>query len=156
VRIEIETALGAPGLDVVPVLVNGARMPRANELPESLHPLLRRHAATIRRDPDFRDDVDRLSKALRESVRSGMLDLASLGGERKRAASEEAKRGGSSWLWAAAAALVLALGGYVLLSTGRGVPTAPAVDQADAPVVDTAVTTPCDVPFEERPASCLK
>lgn len=87
VRIEIEIALTAGELDVVPVLINGARMPRANELPPSLHPLLRRHAATIRRDPDFRDDIDRLATALRASVRTGFLDLASLGGDRRSQAS---------------------------------------------------------------------
>jgi hypothetical protein len=83
VRIEIEIALAAGDLDVVPVLINGARMPRAEELPPSLHPLLRRHAATIRRDPDFRDDIDRLAKALRASMRTGLLDLGSLGGDRR-------------------------------------------------------------------------
>lgn len=82
VRIEIEIALSSGGLDVVPVLVNGAPMPRAEELPTSLHPLLRRHAATIRRDPDFRDDIERLATALRGSVRTGLLDLGALGGER--------------------------------------------------------------------------
>lgn len=81
VRIEVETALATAGLDVVPVLVNGARMPRDDELPQSLHPLLRRHAAIIRRDPDFHDDVRRLEAALRASLRTGVLDLAGLGGE---------------------------------------------------------------------------
>lgn len=85
VRIEIETALATPGADVVPVLVNGARLPRAEELPESLRPLLRRHAAVIRRDPDFHDDVARLSKAIAESVKSGMIDLSALGGAKTNA-----------------------------------------------------------------------
>lgn len=83
VRIEIEIALAADNLDVVPVLINGARMPRAEDLPPSLHPLLRRHAATIRRDPDFRDDLERLATALRASVRTGLLDLGALGGDRR-------------------------------------------------------------------------
>jgi formylglycine-generating enzyme required for sulfatase activity len=83
VRIEVETALGLDGLDVVPVLVNGARMPKAEELPRSLQPLLRRHAATIRRDPDFRDDIGRLATALRSSVRTGFLDLEAIGGDRR-------------------------------------------------------------------------
>lgn len=86
VRVEVETALSAPNLYVVPVLVNGAQMPRAEELPVSLHGLLRRHAAVIRRDPDFHDDVTRLTQALRASVQSGVLDLAGLGGELKQAA----------------------------------------------------------------------
>src|SRR5262245_13401532 len=52
VRVEIETALALPELTVVPVLVNGATLPRPEDLPESLRPLLHRHSATIRRDPD--------------------------------------------------------------------------------------------------------
>jgi len=64
VRIEIETALAQDGVHVVPVLINGAQLPRAEDLPESLQPLLRRNAAVVRRDPDFRDDVERLMRAL--------------------------------------------------------------------------------------------
>jgi penicillin-binding protein 1A len=65
VRTEIETGLAARGLYVVPVLVNGARMPLEEHLPESLRPLVRLHAATVRRDPDFHDDVSRLAGTLR-------------------------------------------------------------------------------------------
>lgn len=78
VRTEIETALSTPGVLTVPVLVNGARMPRASEVPESLRPLLLRNAAVIRRDPDFHDDVERLATALRASVNTGVLDLSKI------------------------------------------------------------------------------
>ncbi len=81
VRIEIETALATPGLLVVPVLVNGARMPRSEEVPESVRPLLRRNAAIIRRDPDFHDDVERLAAAIRASVNTGIIDLSKIGGK---------------------------------------------------------------------------
>ncbi len=81
VRVEIETALATPELLVVPVLVNGARMPRSEEVSESLRPLLRRNAAIIRRDPDFHDDVERLAAALRSSIRTGILDLSKIGGK---------------------------------------------------------------------------
>ncbi len=50
VRIELETALMTPGLQVVPVLVNGAPMPRADQLPEKLRALARLNAAFVRRD----------------------------------------------------------------------------------------------------------
>jgi hypothetical protein len=102
VRVEIETALGANDLDVVPVLVNGARMPRAEELPPSLHPLLRRHAATIRRDPDFRDDVERLAMALRASVRTGLLDISKVGDGRAVAAQTPRRQKGRAALLAGA------------------------------------------------------
>lgn len=76
VRIEVETAL-ARDVYVVPVLVNGAQLPRPDQLPPSLRPLLGRQAAIIRRDPDFRDDMKRLVQALRSNVRSG-IDLGAL------------------------------------------------------------------------------
>src|SRR5262245_6738119 len=43
VRIEIEAALQR-NIRVVPILVDGARMPRTEELPQGLHALVRRHA----------------------------------------------------------------------------------------------------------------
>jgi formylglycine-generating enzyme required for sulfatase activity len=87
VRVEIETGLTTPGLDVVPVLVNGATMPHPEQVAESLRPLLRRHAAIIRRNPDFHDDVGRLIAALRVSVRTGVLDFSSLTNQRKASSS---------------------------------------------------------------------
>lgn len=81
VRVEIEIALASPHLLVVPILVNGAVMPPARQLPESLRPLVRRNAAIIRRDPDFHGDVERLARAIRASMSSGALDLSALGGD---------------------------------------------------------------------------
>lgn len=116
VRIEVETALATPGLDVVPVLVNGARMPKSDELPASLHPLLRRHAAVIRRDPDFRDDVGKLSAALSESVKTGLLDLSSIGGGRKAMPAPERappqRNAGMMFVGGVAVALALVAVGY--------------------------------------------
>lgn len=57
-RIEIEQALQRT-IPVIPVLVDGTRMPRANELPESLAPLAFRNAAAVR-DADFPADMERL------------------------------------------------------------------------------------------------
>lgn len=96
VRIEIETALATPDLQVVPVLVNGAQMPRAEDLPATLQPILHLNAAVIRRDPDFRDDIDRLGTALRASVRTGLLDLGAIGGSRKAPPAQRPKREGKS------------------------------------------------------------
>lgn len=64
VRIEVELALAAGDLRVVPVLVNGARMPRAEEVPPSLYPLLRRNAAIIRPGTECDEDIDRLFRSL--------------------------------------------------------------------------------------------
>lgn len=57
VRLELETALKMPNVKVVPVLLNGANLPGSEQIPESLHPLLRLHAAIVRRDPDFHRDM---------------------------------------------------------------------------------------------------
>jgi TIR domain len=46
VRMEVETAL-ARGIRLIPVLVGDAAMPTAEDLPESMAPLLRRHAHSI-------------------------------------------------------------------------------------------------------------
>ncbi len=70
VRVEVEQALvlapmneaGEPAsqLLLIPVLVQGARMPRAEQLPESLRPLTLRNGTPIRPDPDFAHDTWRL------------------------------------------------------------------------------------------------
>jgi hypothetical protein len=58
VRLEIESALNL-GLRVIPVLVGGAEMPESGELPQSLSPLARRHAANLS-DRRWRVDVREL------------------------------------------------------------------------------------------------
>ena len=73
VRIELETALATPGLQVVPVLVNGAPMPREEDLPPSLKPLVRLNAASVRRDPDFHKDMDKLIHALQSGLTTGRV-----------------------------------------------------------------------------------
>jgi hypothetical protein len=62
VRIEIEAAL-ARQVRVIPVVVDGANLPKASELPESLKPLARRQGMEIS-DDRFDSDVDRLIRAL--------------------------------------------------------------------------------------------
>jgi hypothetical protein len=60
VRLELEFALRRRTMLVVPVLVAGAKMPEADELPSSLRDFVFRHAAVVREDPDFRSDLSRL------------------------------------------------------------------------------------------------
>jgi hypothetical protein len=63
VRIEVETAI-KQGIPVVPVLVNGAAMPKPEELPESLRDFSFRNAATVDSGRDFHQHVDRLIRSL--------------------------------------------------------------------------------------------
>ena len=73
VRIELETALATPGLQIVPVLINGAPMPKEDMLPESLRRLVKLNAAVVRRDPDFHKDMDKLIAALRTGLMTGRV-----------------------------------------------------------------------------------
>jgi hypothetical protein len=64
--IEIGTAL-TRNIPVVPVLVDGARMPKAGELPDSLKLLARRQAIQVRHT-NFSSDAEALVKRLREAL----------------------------------------------------------------------------------------
>jgi hypothetical protein len=63
VRIEIATAL-AKQIPVIPLLVEGARMPKPRELPEDLNGLAFRQAAVIDVGVDFRVHMERLIKSM--------------------------------------------------------------------------------------------
>ncbi len=68
VRLEIEAALAAPNVVVVPVLLDGATVPDAKDLPESLRPLAERNAVPLTPDGWGREIDD-----LVESLRAGQL-----------------------------------------------------------------------------------
>ena len=69
VRLEIEAAL-ARNIRVVPILVGGARMPRADDLPTSLAKLARRQALEL--SPNrFDSDLSRLFKVLEQQGKPG-------------------------------------------------------------------------------------
>ena len=70
VRYEIAAALKRD-VPVIPVLVGGARMPSAADLPDDLRPLSMRHAIEVR-DERFEDDVERLAEAVRDSAGAGI------------------------------------------------------------------------------------
>jgi TIR domain len=63
VRIEIESALQRD-IPVIPLLVQGAGAPAENDLPASIRALVYRNAISIRPDPDFHHDIDRLIKGV--------------------------------------------------------------------------------------------
>jgi len=68
VRIEIESALQRDRCTVIPVLVDGAPMPSADELPVTLRELAFKNAAVVRDDPDFHPDVTRLIQGIGGAV----------------------------------------------------------------------------------------
>lgn len=67
VRIEVAAGLARPDVVVVPVLVEGASMPAASQLPENMQALVRRHAVSVR-DETWDADVDRLAAVIEKLV----------------------------------------------------------------------------------------
>lgn len=68
--VQIEVAAGlAKGLKVVPVLVGGADMPAAADLPDDLRPLTQRQAVLLH-DESWHQDVDALIRSLHGKPRS--------------------------------------------------------------------------------------
>jgi len=59
VRIELEAALSR-GIPVVPVLIGGAGLPSEDKLPQGLGRLPYLNGISVRPDPDFHHDIDRL------------------------------------------------------------------------------------------------
>jgi len=67
VRIEIDAALERD-IPVIPVLVQGAQLPYEQGLPNALKLLLFRNGISVRSDPDFHQDVDRLIRGIEDHV----------------------------------------------------------------------------------------
>ena len=67
VRLEITSALDR-NIPVIPVLVEGATVPKQVDLPPPLQRLAFRNAIQVRPDPDFHNDMERLCDALSQFV----------------------------------------------------------------------------------------
>jgi TIR domain/PAN domain len=68
VTVEIAAAL-ARNIRVIPVLVDGARTPKADKLPDSVKPLVRRNAVQVR-NTNFGRDAEALANKVREALKS--------------------------------------------------------------------------------------
>jgi hypothetical protein len=69
VRIEIASALQR-GIPLIPVLVSGATMPSEQDLPDVVGELSYRNGVPVRPDPDFHNDIERLSKGIQKLLES--------------------------------------------------------------------------------------
>jgi hypothetical protein len=65
-RLEVEAGLTNPKILVIPVLVMGAKMPSVEEIPNTLVDLRFRNAISVRPDPDFASDMQRLIDGINE------------------------------------------------------------------------------------------
>ena len=74
VRVEIQAALER-NIPVVPLLIGGAEMPRASELPEGLAKLTRRHAMKMS-DERYRADAARLMEQIKGYISEGSPTIA--------------------------------------------------------------------------------
>jgi len=77
VRVEIETAL-ARGAPVIPVLVDGARMPEAAALPQSFGAFAFLNAAEVATGRDFDGQIGRLIAAIDRAAAAAPGDAASI------------------------------------------------------------------------------
>ena len=116
VTIEIAAALARGDIRVIPVLVDNARMPKADKLPESIRPLVRRNAVEVR-NSQFRRDAETLVARMREALAPRWPEA--LAPTRSEALGQEAA-GPGKWrvpvvVVVAVALLLLIGGGYAFI-----------------------------------------
>src|SRR5262249_48634772 len=124
VAIEITAAL-ARDIRVIPILVDGARLPKADKLPDRLKSLVRRNALEVR-NTHFGRDADAVVEKVREALEGGRP----VTGQWPRAAAWLLAPG--HWRTVAASAIALLLVGWVGLYQ-IGVPVWVPWTRADQP-----------------------
>jgi formylglycine-generating enzyme required for sulfatase activity len=78
-RWEIATGLRRSreeSITLIPILVTGARLPKAEELPEDLHALLEKNVIHLRNYPDLDSDMEKLIYDIRRSRGYGEEDIS--------------------------------------------------------------------------------
>lgn len=75
VRIEVKTALDLHKI-VIPLLVDGAAMPKNDELPDVLHPLTQQNGLAVRAGRDFESDMAFLIEAIEKKTGAHSPDNA--------------------------------------------------------------------------------
>ena len=135
IRIEIATALNRK-IRVIPVIVQGAAMPRRDQLPEPLAGLSRRNAIEIS-DARWKYDVDRLIKVLEQVLNKQPVREIDKGGWRPK-----------PWH---IAAVVIGLG--ILVGLAQLLPLIKSdSNNNQATSSPTPVTSPTRTAVEERPS----
>jgi TIR domain len=140
VRVEIESALKL-GKRVIPVLVNDAHMPRADQMPEALRPLATRNAVRLTHER-FRADVQGLVGALQRGLAGGNASSSSISiGPAPR----------RSLLIASIAAVVIAIAGIVWFSYSRPKPP-PSTAESKPPAATAPASQPANPPAPQPTA----
>ena len=138
VTIEIGAAL-ARNIRVIPVLVDGARTPKADKLPDSVKPLARRNAVEVRNTHFGRD-----AEALANKVAEALKHAKPVTGQWPFMASAAARlMAPGQWRMVAGSAMALLLVGWIGLyqmGVPVWVPWTPRSEQPDAPRLAAAKT----------------
>jgi hypothetical protein len=90
VRIEIGAALQR-NIPVIPILLDGAKVPKANQLPKELEELSFRNGLDVRH-ASFHSDVDRLVRSLKGQLAEAEADRPRDGDARRRKKPEDKRR----------------------------------------------------------------
>jgi TIR domain-containing protein len=142
VRLETAAALKRD-IPVIPILVHGAQMPRADQLPPDMGDLVYRSALEVTH-ARWESDVQVLASQLRPYVDADAAASAPAAAPASRPA-HPAPRGKGALVAAALAAVVLVVGGYLWLGGSKGAVSEPT---AAAP----AAATPLRAPDDDREA----
>ena len=135
VAVEIAAAL-ARNIRVIPVLVDGAQTPKADELPDSIKPLVRRNAVEVR-NTNFGHDAESLIPKIHEALKTARPSAAmAIYYEHGRAIS-----GRGHWRMVAGSATALLLVGWIGYQLGVPVwvPWTPRAEQPDAPSAEQGI-----------------
>jgi len=146
VRVEVQAALESSVL-VVPVLVHGAKMPNALELPYELRGLIRRNAIEIRHR-HFDNDVEILVAELEKYL--GKIEET-----RKSQASSKRERRLPLWGWLLVLLFVMVMGASAFLwwlNTGKGLPLAAQVITYTPSAVSAKELPNTKTPTPEQPS----
>lgn len=128
-RLEVAQSLARDDVRVIPVLVDGATMPAAEDLPEVLQPLARRNAIELT-DKRWDYDVGQLADTLRRALGLDGHQAATTVTQPAYAAARvpgPRKPFMTPWRWAAVAAGALVLIGGLVGNLEQPVPDAPPV-----------------------------
>lgn len=83
VRIEVEIGMRHSNVHLIPVLVDDARMPAADELPATMRDLAYKNAVKVRNEPDFGRDIEQLVNELESDSPSSIATSSSRHAKRR-------------------------------------------------------------------------
>lgn len=121
VAIEIAAALARP-IVLIPVLVDGTKMPAAEALPEILKPLARRNAVSLQ-NAQFRTDAERLVERIKQALKHVEEQRAAsrkLQQQQEKQQRQQSQQPGKSRWPIAAAIAVLGVGAIGIAGTNLG------------------------------------